>query len=287
MARPLRIEFEGALYHVTARGNAREAIAKDDADRNRFLAILGKTVSRFNWLCHAYCLMGNHYHLLIETPDGNLSQGMRHLNGVYTQAFNRRHKRVGHVLQGRFKAILVDKDSYLLELCRYIVLNPVRARMVKHPREYPWSSYRATTGLAKPPDLLTCDWLLNQFGKHRVTAQKRYRTFVLEGRDQPSPWEQLTGQVMLGPESFVKNMAHHLHRKADIREIPRKQRLAGRPPLKQLFSEKGAPTKVQRDRRIRRACLDHGYTLASIARHLNLHYTTVSKIVNARTAPGR
>jgi REP element-mobilizing transposase RayT len=153
VSRPLRIEYPGAVYHVTARGNAREAIFNDDSDRKTFLGVLGKIIERYNWLCHAYCLMGNHYHLLIETPDGNLSRGMRQLNGIYTQTFNRRHRRVGHVLQGRFKAILVEKDSYLLELCRYIVLNPVRANRVKHPKHYAWSSYRATAGVSNPPGL--------------------------------------------------------------------------------------------------------------------------------------
>jgi putative transposase len=125
MARPLRIEFPGALYHVTARGNARQDIFLDDEDRQRFLGVLARGVSRFHLLLHAYCLMENHFHLVVETPEANLSKAMRQLNGVYTQAFNRRHKRVGHVLQGRFKAIVVDRDSYLLELCRYVVLNPV------------------------------------------------------------------------------------------------------------------------------------------------------------------
>jgi len=164
MARPLRIEYPGALYHITTRGNARASIFKDDADRQAFLRILSKVIERHQWLCHAYCLMGNHYHLLIETPKANLSPGMRQLNGIYTQAFNRRHIRVGHVLQGRFKAILVDKDSYLLELCRYIVLNPVRANMVKLPKSYPWSSYRVTAGLSRPVEFLNRDWLLSPVG---------------------------------------------------------------------------------------------------------------------------
>lgn len=133
MARPLRIEFNGALYHVTSRGDRHEAIHEDDKDRERFLEVLAEVVERFNWVCHAYCLMSNHYHLVVETPDANLSKGMRQLNGVYTQASNRRHHRSGHLFQGRFKGILVDKDSYLLELTRYVVLNPVRARMVKAP----------------------------------------------------------------------------------------------------------------------------------------------------------
>lgn len=134
MARPLRIEFPGAVYHVTSRGHAKQVIFLDVRDYADFLEVLCFVVKRFNWILHAYCLMSNHYHLLIETPDGNLSRGMRQLNGIYTQQFNRRHSRVGHVLQGRYKAILVDKENYLLELCRYIVLNPVRAGIAKGPK---------------------------------------------------------------------------------------------------------------------------------------------------------
>ena len=137
MARPLRLEFPGALYHVTARGNARQAIVLDDRDRALLLVCLGEVVLRFGWICHAYCLMDNHYHLLIETPEGNVSRGMRQLNGVFTQRMNRRLGRVGHLFQGRFKAILVERESYLLELCRYIVLNPIRAGMVTQLEHYP------------------------------------------------------------------------------------------------------------------------------------------------------
>ncbi len=133
MARPLRIEFAGALYHITSRGDGGDDIYIDDNDRENFLAVLGHVCERFNWVCHSYCLMSNHYHLLIETPEGNLSQGMRQLNGVYTQRFNRNHERVGHVFQGRYKAILVDADNYLVQLIRYIHLNPARAGLVKDP----------------------------------------------------------------------------------------------------------------------------------------------------------
>jgi REP element-mobilizing transposase RayT len=157
MARPLRLEYEGAVYHVTSRGNAREAIFRVDPDRELFLEVLGATVERFGWVCYAYCLMTNHYHLLLETPEPNLSRGMRHLNGVYTQGFNRRHMRVGHVLQGRFKSIVVEKESHLLELARYVVLNPVRAKMVRSARDWPWSSYRATAGLGVAPPFLDVD----------------------------------------------------------------------------------------------------------------------------------
>ena len=144
MSRPLRIEFAGALYHVTSRGNRQEAIYLNDSDRHDFLSILKQVQERFNWLIHAYCLMDNHYHLLVETPDSNLSQGMRQLNGVYTQTTNKTHGKVGHVFQGRYKAILIQKESYLLELARYIVLNPVRARMVRNAKTWLWSSYRDT-----------------------------------------------------------------------------------------------------------------------------------------------
>ena len=180
MARPLRIEFTGALYHVTSRGDRREPIFEDDEDRLRFLTVLAEVVERFNWLCHGYCLMTNHYHLVVETPDANLSKGMRQLNGLYTQASNRRHQRTGHLFQGRFKGILVDKDSYLLELTRYVVLNPVRAGMVKDPQAYEWSSYRAMVGQAPVPAWLATDGLLAQFGKRRSDARRRYGQFVRE-----------------------------------------------------------------------------------------------------------
>lgn len=280
MARPLRLEYPGALYHLTARGNARQAIFRDDADRGIFLAVMAKVVARYNWLCHAYCLMGNHYHLLIETPEANLSAGMRQLNGLYTQAFNRRHARVGHLLQGRFKAILVDKDSYLLELARYIVLNPVRARMVTHPKAHPWSSYRATAGLASGPAFLTRDWLLRQFARQRHAAERRYRQFVNVGVGAPCPWDKLTGQILLGPEAFVKQLARRLKAAENLTEIPRRQRLAARPGLKSLLPADGFRKKAARDQAIRKAHLDCGYTLCEIARHLGLHYTTISKVVN-------
>ena len=141
MVRPLRLEFPGALYHVTSRGDRQEVIYKGDDDRWLYFEVLREVYRRYRWRVHAYCLMDNHYHLLIETPDANLSQGMRHLNGVYTQRYNRQHGRVGHGFQGRYKAILVQKDSYVLELARYIVLNPVRVHLVREAKDWPWSSY--------------------------------------------------------------------------------------------------------------------------------------------------
>ena len=201
MARPLRLELAGALYHVTSRGDGREDIFLSDEDRIAWLEILADVCRRFNWVCHAYCQMTNHYHMVIETPDANLSKGMRQFNGVYTQRFNRTHGRVGHVFQGRFKAILVDKDSYLLELARYVVLNPLRANMVPRLEQWPWSSFPATCGQTAKPDWLQVDFVLAQFSTQRARAIEKYVAFVHEGAKLPSVWEQLQGQVYLGSES--------------------------------------------------------------------------------------
>ena len=141
MVRPLRLEFAGALYHVTSRGDRREDIFLCDDDRVDWLGVLGTVCARFNWVVHAFCQMTNHYHILLETVDGNLSRGMRQMNGLYTQGFNRRHGLVGHLFQGRYKAILVQKEAYLLELSRYVVLNPLRANMVGSLEDWQWSTY--------------------------------------------------------------------------------------------------------------------------------------------------
>jgi len=205
MARPLRLEFAGALYHVTARGNARQRIYLDEEDRRAYLDLLGKEVGQQGWCCYAYCLMDNHYHLLIETPEPNLVAGMRRLNGVYTQAFNRRHRRVGHLFQGRYKAIVVDKDAYLRELCRYIVLNPVRAKAVKRPERWPWSSYGATLGEGPAPS-----WLAVEEVRALFPGRGAYRRFVEEGMGGDSPWTVLRGQIYLGGEDFLKRMQRRL-----------------------------------------------------------------------------
>ena len=183
MARPLRIEFPGAVYHLTSRGNARQRIFLNNDDRKLFLETLSHVVSRYGWLCHAYCLMDNHYHLLVETPKPTLCSGMRQLNGVYTQAYNRRHKKVGHLLQGRYKAILVEKEAHLLELCRYVVLNPLRVKASDRVDRWKRSSYRATAGLGRVEKFMTIDWILSQFGSRK--AEARCRGYAPEGRGIP------------------------------------------------------------------------------------------------------
>ena len=275
MARPLRIEFRGALYHVTSRGDGRDDIYLSDKDRVQYLDVLAQACDRFNWVLHAYCLMTNHYHLLVETPDGNLSQGMRQLNGVYTQHFNRQHGRVGHVYQGRYQAIIVQKDTYLLELARYIVLNPVRAGMVKAAKDWPWSSYRATVGTRKPPVWLHTDWVLSAFAKRKGTAIQRYRSFVAEGKHQSSPWKQLKNQIYLGSDRFVEKMQRKIDRDRDISEVPLTQK---RSQAKSLAHYERR--HKDRDTAIRAAYASGGYSMKDIGRHFGLHYSRISRIIN-------
>lgn len=279
MARPSRIEFPGAVYHVTSRGNARQAIFIDDEDRGRFFDVLSMVVERFNWLCHAYCLMRNNYHLLIETLNGNLSKGMRELNGVYTQGFNQRHRQVGHLFQGRYKAIIVEKDDHLLSLCRYVVLNPVRVGLIKKPEQWRWSSYGATIGLGEKPSFLSVDWILSQFGGRKRVAMEKYRRFVMEGIDKESPWETLKRQIFFGKEDFIKRLSGLLNKKEGIKEVPKNQRYVARPSLRELFRRKKGEERKLGDKTIYAAYLRYGYSMKEIAEHLGSHYATISRAI--------
>lgn len=274
MARPLRIEFEGALYHVTSRGDRREAIYEDDDDRQQFLALLGQVVAQMNWLCYAYCLMANHYHLVIETPEGNLAKGMRQLNGVYTQASNRRHQRVGHLFQGRYKAIIVDKDAYLLELTRYVVLNPVRAGVVAEPGQWQWSSYNAMIGTQPSPAWLATAGLLAHFGKNRAKARARYAQFVAEGMEDAGPWKQVQRQIFLGDERFVTRLQTQLGTQREDINIPQIQRRPPPPSLPVIATQ--YPT---RNEAIVAAYSTGEYSYQDIATYFGVHFTTVGRLV--------
>jgi REP element-mobilizing transposase RayT len=276
MSRPLRIEFPDALYHVTVRGDRREDIFEDDQDRQQFLLLLGQVIARFNWICFAWCLMDNHYHLLIQTPDANLSKGMRQLNGVYTQSSNRRHQRAGHLFQGRFKAILVDSDAYLLELLRYVVLNPVRASMVNNAADWVWSSYRQSVGLEPAASWLSVAGLLSQFAEQRELAQQRYAEFVAAGIGVTTLWKNLKGQIFLGDEQFIARMqAQRQSAKEDV-QIPLQQRRPPPPPLEDI--EQQSP---DRNAAIVAAYATGGYSYQQIANHFRLHFTTVGKIIRS------
>lgn len=277
MARPLRIELSGGLYHVTSRGDRREDIYFSEADREAWLALFAQVCARFNWICHAYCLMTNHYHLVIETPEGNLAQGMRQLNGVYTQMVNRTHGRVGHVFQGRYKAILVEKDSYLLELARYVVLNPVRAGMVSEVGAWPWSSYPAMIGQVPSPVWLQTDWILGQFAPQRDRARLGYLDFVCAGVGLPSIWNDLQGQIYLGSEVFIQRIQASLPPEQSLDEIPRMQRRPLAKPLQQYRAEFADDPQTG----MALAYLTGDYAMKAIAKEFGVHYTTVSRAVRA------
>ena len=277
MTRSLRIEYPGAVYHVTARGTGQQNIFLNDFDKIAFLDRLLITLSRHNWICHAYCLMSNHYHLLLETSDGNLSAGMKLLNSSYAQYFNHSHDRAGHLFQGRFKAIVVEKESYLLELCRYIVLNPVRSGIVKSPGDYTWSSYRQTAGLYQREDnLLSTEWILSQFGFDKFAAEREYSLFVNNFDDAVSPFEKTRCQFILGGDQFVKSLVGS-DQYLDLPEVPRYQRFLNRPSLEDLFAS--SSDKAGRNRAIYTAHIKHAYSQQEIAKHSGMHYSTISKII--------
>lgn len=274
MARPLRIELAGGLYHVTSRGDRREDIFLDEEDRRTWLEIFGAVCKRSNWACHAWCQMSNHYHIVVETVEGNLSQGMRQLNGVYTQTFNRTHRRVGHVFQGRYRAVMVEKESYLLELMRYVVLNPVRAGMVNDAASWPWSSYGAMVGTASRPEWLQTEWVLSQFSRVRSRAVAGYVDFVRAGVGLPSLWESLHGQIFLGSEMFIDHMQRMVADRAVMTEIPRAQRRPLALPLSNYCDT------IANKKASMAAAYDTGnYTMQEIAAYFGVHYTTVSRAV--------
>ena len=207
MARPIRIEFEGAVYHVTSRGNERRKIFYSKKDYEKFKEYVGEAKEKYGFILHGYVLMPNHYHLLIETPEKNLSKIMHHINSSYTTYTNVKRKRSGHLFQGRFKAIVVDKDSYLLELSRYLHLNPVQAKIAERPEDYPYSSYK-TYILAQGEAVVTRSTILGMFSTNEAEARKQYKTFIEAsvGEDVESPMKKVYGGMILGGESFIKDV---------------------------------------------------------------------------------
>jgi REP element-mobilizing transposase RayT len=281
MARPLRLEFPGAIYHVTSRGDRQEDIFLCDDDREDWLEILGIVCTRFNWVVHVYCQMNNHYHLVIETVDGNLSRGMRQLNGLYTQRFNRRHGMVGHLLQGRYKAILVQREAYLLELSRYVVLNPLRVHAVTALEDWRWSSYPAATGMVATPNWLNTQGLLSQFGANRDSAIAQYRQFVMAGMGMPSPMLNTRHQLLLGDSNFIER--HWQHKDNDVLlEVSKAQRKSVTLPLTEYEIR-----HADRNTAMAQAYASGAYTMAEIARHFGVHYMTVSRAVRQFEAVAR
>lgn len=286
MARPLRIEYPGALYHVTARGNERKNIFLCDADRRAFIDVLKKTLEVHQIICHAYCLMDNHVHLLLETPNANLSLMMRDCLGNYAQYFNQNHERVGHLFQSRYKAFLVEKETYFLAVARYIVLNPVRAKMVMKPGEWRWSNFRATAGIIHGPLWLTSDDTLKYFNRYAKKSrnqqelQKKYCEFVYAGYDEPSPFHEIEEGMILGSQQFIYQVWENEEGKETNLEIPRSERMLGRPTLEDIFYD--VYTKKERDIAIISARNRCRYLITEIAQYLCLSPSTVGKIAREK-----
>lgn len=275
MTRPLRLEFAGALYHVTARGNRSNVIYRDDSDRLVWLEIIEQTCKRHQCIVHSYCQMGNHFHLMIETTSANLPQAMRHLNGLYSEYFNQRHHIVGHMFQGRYKAILVQRESYLLELSRYIVLNPVRAKIVRSIEEWPWSSFRYFVAEAKPPAWLQRDWLLSQFGPTHAQAMPAYCDFVLAGVGKSSPLAATRHRILLGDETFVSQYQKS-QQSSGMAEAVMNEREAVMLTLPAYAARYGDRTEA-----MARAYLSTAFKMSQIAAHFGVSTKTVSRAVAA------
>ena len=253
MARQLRIEFEGAFYHITSRGNLRGDVFFEDKDRETFLEILTKTKERYSYLLHAYALMDNHYHLLIETPKANISRIMQNVNTSYTVYINRRYPRSGHLFQGRFKGIIVDKDEYLVTLSRYIHLNPVRAGMVKNPEEYKWTSYRAYMDKSGKQRAVDTSDTLTVFSENKGKAKEKYRTFVDAGiAEEESPFRETEAGIMLGRGKFKEKIRGILGLFKRDEELPQLRRLAEEKSLDEIVKACGEYYELATGELIRR-----------------------------------
>jgi REP element-mobilizing transposase RayT len=259
MSRPLRIEFEGAFYHITARGNERGRIFLIERDFTRFLDRLEQVYERYGVVIHAYVLMSNHYHLLLETPRGNVTAALHDLNTAYTNYFNRRHDRVGHLFQGRYRAILVDKDNYLLELSRYIHLNPVRAGMVRRPEAYRWSSYSSYLYSGSSPQWLRREDVLGRMDKNLRRGRLKYRQFVEEGlvREVQDPLDEVIGGIALGGERFWESLRKRLEKMKGESEVPGLRQIRRKTDVGRIVEEVAAFYGILEEKIIQRGYPPH------------------------------
>jgi len=281
MSRPPRIEYPGACYYVTGRALQGRKSFKDDRDYRAFEQVLESVVNRFNWLLQSFVLLPDHYHLVIEVPEANLSKGMRQLNGVYTQHYNRRHEAEGPLFHGRFKSVLFEKEAYLLPICRHTALNPNRLGLVVETADYPQSSYGALIGRRPLSDMLYADDLYQQIATKSDPGPKAFKQYVESQAPFESPLNERTHQVLLGTKAFVERMQSLLLNTAKAKQAPKQ--LRRRKSLKVLFRGIGQMTRAERNHRMRVAHLDYGYTLTEVGQYLGLHYTTVSKVISATT----
>jgi REP element-mobilizing transposase RayT len=285
MSRPLRIEYAGAFYHVTSRGNERKAVYRSTPDREKFLFYLESATERYRAVIHVYCLMNNHYHLLLETPLGNLSQIMHHINGAYTTYFNTKHTRSGHLFQGRYKATLIDADEYASEVSRYIHLNPVRTGLVEIPEEYRWSSFQYYLFKREAPRWLNRDLVLGYFGREQKVAAKKYKDFVYSCMYQgdKNALVRLSRSVILGRNEFIEEIkTRYLRYKHVDRNLPTLRYFADRPGLSQI--EKAVDSVLKTDKKLARRVklyMFHQYSgmkLREIGEHFGLCESGVSQV---------
>jgi REP element-mobilizing transposase RayT len=275
MPRRPRLQIAGGLYHVTGRGNRRSLIFHDDLDRREFLKIYAQATAFYGLRTLALCLMGNHYHGLLETPEPNLSEALQFLNGVYAQHSNRRHRQTGHLFEARFGAQVVQRETYLIRAARYVVRNPVEAHVTADAASWPWSTYRATAGLEAPPDWLNVDWIGWAFKTHDVEeARRRYVDYVNEPTSTRNTIA--TSGIVLGSRSFARAILGDQKRQRPELELPINARILDRPSLGTLF-EPAPASGPDRDRLVHVARVDHGYRFSQIADHLGIDRTTASK----------
>jgi REP-associated tyrosine transposase len=299
MARQIRVEYPGAFYHVTSRGNERKSIFRSKQDREKFLEYLQSASERYGAIIHAYCLMDNHYHILIETPDGNLSRIMQHINGAYTTYYNVKRQRSGHLFQGRFKAVLVQMDEYAKELSRYIHLNPVRAKMVARPEEYAWSSYTYYASEKKAPAWLNRSFILGYFGKKLITSQRKYKTFVerMLDKEYRNPLSDIHFSLVLGSSDFafeIKDKFLKKRKHTKDRNLPLVKGKTARPTLKQIIklidTRMGARHKLARPLKLYFCHRYSGLKLSEIGTYFKISdsgVTQASRRVETRMAKDR
>ena len=276
MSRQLRLEFPGAIYHIMARGNNRETIAHDHRDVASFLASLQLTCARYAWRVYSWCVMPNHYHLVVETSRATLSTGMRRHNSTYAQLFNKRHNRVGHVFQGRYKALVVADERYLLTVMRYVELNPWRAALADHPSAWAWSSIHVSLGSRPVPRWSAVRDLWRRFGTTEADGVARYRDFLLDGMQTTVEDLPVAHSLVIGDdEDFAQAQARARHTQMSA-EVPRDQQSSA-VPLEAVFFRQQDVDEAIKD------AYASGYSLRAIAQHLGVHYTTVSVIARRKT----
>jgi len=264
MARPLRIEFPGAVYFITSVGNQNQNVFLDSEDGKSWIEVFERVCDRFGWICYAFCLMGSRYMIVVETPEPNLSKGMRQLNGIYTQSFNRRHSSGGHLFQGRFKSVLVQKEKYLAELVRYILYLPVKSGFAKYPQQFKWSSCKFLFDREECPA-----WINDKYLKSLYNDLEN--SFSDGNPPDEAILKNIKKQIFLGDEDYISKLQKYVSKDKDLREIPRIQRAK---PLNEFVKSSGS-----KENAIAKAYLSGDYTLQQLADYFSLHYSTISRIV--------